>query len=138
MENRKKYLLPVFFGIGTVALLLSFNIRKLAVYAQETLVSNARETTQNIKPEIPAASLVTKTASVSSRVFVASAAENNRNKSDLKWIFGGKVQNGWQIYIPLIQKEIGTAAVSDEAEFAAKLAGWQSENNLLQIGRAHV
>jgi zinc D-Ala-D-Ala carboxypeptidase len=134
MKNRKRYLLPIFFGIGMTAFLMFFNIRKIAVYAQETLNSAVRQTPQSNTNETESPKLIAKTASVSSRAFTKSAVENSKNKYNLKWIFGGKTQTGWQIYIPLIQKEIETQNAPETTEFAVKLGEWQTKNNLSPSG----
>jgi hypothetical protein len=134
MKNRKKYLLPVFFGIGMTAFLMFFNIRKIAVYAQATLNSAVRETPQANTNKTESPKLIAKTASVFSRAFAKAAVENSKNKYNLKWIFGGKTQTGWQIYIPLIQKEIETQNAPETTEFAVKLGEWQAKNNLSPSG----
>ncbi len=111
----------------------TFNLERISVYAQETLNSPIREKVSNTKNE-PSNPLVTKTASVSSRVFAKSALENNKFRHNLTWIFGGKTQTGWNLYVSLIQSEIKTQSAPETVEFAAKLAEWQTENNLSPNG----
>jgi uncharacterized protein YcbK (DUF882 family) len=56
----------------------------------------------------------------------APAAEQNRLlRETLRWTFGGKPQRGWAIYVPLIQRLIGTDADAASENFAASLARWQ-------------
>jgi D-alanyl-D-alanine carboxypeptidase len=56
----------------------------------------------------------------------APAAEQNRLLKDgLRWTFGGKQQRGWAIYVPLIQRLIGTEDDAASEGFAASLARWQ-------------
>jgi LAS superfamily LD-carboxypeptidase LdcB len=56
----------------------------------------------------------------------APAAEQNRSlKETLRWTFGGKPQRGWAIYVPLIQRLIGTDEDAASENFAASLARWQ-------------
>jgi uncharacterized protein YcbK (DUF882 family) len=56
----------------------------------------------------------------------APAAEQNRLlRESLRWTFGGKPQRGWAIYVPLIQRLIGTDADAASENFAASLARWQ-------------
>jgi hypothetical protein len=55
-----------------------------------------------------------------------SAAQQNRALRDtLRWTFGGKPQRGWAIYVPLIQRLLGTEDDPASAGFAASLARWQ-------------
>jgi len=59
------------------------------------------------------------------------AGEQNRAlKDSLRWTFGGKQQRGWAIYIPLIQRLIGTDADAASEGFAASLARWQRRMGL--------
>jgi peptidoglycan hydrolase-like protein with peptidoglycan-binding domain len=57
--------------------------------------------------------------------FSAAAVENVRSRDALRWDFGGKAQNGWAIYVPLISQTIGTEKESSSPEFAAAVAQWQ-------------
>ncbi|HZH32783.1 MAG TPA: D-alanyl-D-alanine carboxypeptidase family protein [Pyrinomonadaceae bacterium] len=61
----------------------------------------------------------------------APAAEQNRALRDnLRWTFGGKSQRGWSIYVPLIQRLIGTDEDAASEGFAASLARWQKREGL--------
>ncbi len=57
--------------------------------------------------------------------FSAAAVENVRSRDALRWDFGGKAQNGWAIYAPLISQTIGTEKESSSPEFAGAVAQWQ-------------
>lgn len=66
---------------------------------------------------------------------VAGAAEQNRALRDsLSWTFGGKTQRGWAIYVPLIQRALGTEADPTSENFAASLARWQKNAGLTASG----
>jgi uncharacterized protein YcbK (DUF882 family) len=65
----------------------------------------------------------------------AGAAEQNRALRDsLTWTFGGKTQRGWAIYVPLIQRAVGTEEDATSENFAASLARWQKNVGLKASG----
>ena len=67
--------------------------------------------------------------------FAESAAQQNRTLKDgLRWTFGGKQQSGWAIYVPLIQRLIGTEDDAASENFAARLARWQKSAGLSASG----
>ena len=62
---------------------------------------------------------------------VAGAAQQNRLLRDnLSWTFGGKTQRGWALYVPLIQRALGTEEDPASENFAASLARWQKGQGL--------
>ena len=82
---------------------------------------------------------VTKTASGTKAYdrrfeFGKAAAENARLRNSLQWTFGGKAQNGWNIYVPLISDTIGTESGPDSAEFAFAISKWQGRSGLASTG----
>ncbi len=65
----------------------------------------------------------------------AAAAQNALIKTALLWMFGGKSQQGWLIYLPLIESLIGAEPGSvDTPGFAAAVARWQKSSQLQQTG----
>ncbi|MBX3481870.1 D-alanyl-D-alanine carboxypeptidase family protein, partial [Phenylobacterium sp.] len=46
----------------------------------------------------------------------------------LAWAPFGRAETGWEIYVPLIQHEIGAACGPETEAFAAALAAWQGAN----------
>ena len=90
-----------------------------------------------VTPEGPR---ITKTVSTaraktsSSRAFSPAAASNSSSRSTLSWPFGGKMQRGWEIYVPLISQTLGTDEDPSTAEFAEVLAKWQRSKGLLASG----
>ncbi|HEY1404255.1 MAG TPA: D-alanyl-D-alanine carboxypeptidase family protein [Pyrinomonadaceae bacterium] len=65
----------------------------------------------------------------------APAADQNRKLKDgLRWTFGGKQQRGWAIYVPLIQRLIGSNEDASSEGFAASLARWQKRAELAPSG----
>jgi D-alanyl-D-alanine carboxypeptidase len=67
--------------------------------------------------------------------FAESAAQQNRTLRDsLRWTFGGKQERGWAIYVPLIQRLIGTEDDAASENFAARLARWQKSAGLTASG----
>jgi LAS superfamily LD-carboxypeptidase LdcB len=65
----------------------------------------------------------------------AAAAQNAIVKSALLWMYGGKSQQGWMIYVPLIELLIGAEPGSvDTPGFAGAVARWQQSNQLPPTG----
>ncbi|HEX8633371.1 MAG TPA: D-alanyl-D-alanine carboxypeptidase family protein [Pyrinomonadaceae bacterium] len=71
------------------------------------------------------------TTAAAAPALASPAGEQNRALRDgLRWTFGGKPQRGWAIYVPLIQRLIGTDADPASEDFAAHLARWQRRAGL--------
>jgi zinc D-Ala-D-Ala carboxypeptidase len=66
--------------------------------------------------------------------FAHAAASNAQLSKDLKWTFGGKQQNGWYIYRPLIERLLGTEANAASEQFALALSRWQAKFGLAPNG----
>lgn len=64
----------------------------------------------------------------------SAATENAKLSTTLDWSFGGKQQRGWQIYLPLIHRLIGTEADAAEQDFAHALSRWQRSSGLAPSG----
>ena len=64
----------------------------------------------------------------------SAAAQNLQLKTNIGWDFGGKRQQGWQIYEPLVQETIKTKADARNGEFAAALSERQKSLGLLPSG----
>ena len=101
----------------------------------------ARQTVQAQKvASPPQKNLVTRTAksarsnNANLTAFSAAAAANETSRMTLSWPFGGKLQRGWEIYVPLISQTIGTDGEPGSLEFAAALAKWQDEKGLTANG----
>jgi hypothetical protein len=79
----------------------------------------------------PTATTATNTATTSAPALASPAGEQNRKlKDSLRWTFGGRQQRGWAIYVPLIQRLIGTDEDPASEGFAASLARWQKRAGL--------
>ena len=66
----------------------------------------------------------------------AAAAEANAGAlRTLAWSPFGRAESGWEIYVPLIQHEIGTACPPDSEGFAAAYAAWERAHDLPADGR---
>lgn len=61
-------------------------------------------------------------------------AGNRVSSVDLRWLFGGRLQRGWRLYIPLIRHEVKTEADIESDDFAQALARWQAANSLRRSG----
>ena len=106
------------------ALVVYFSFSDSAVQAQKTqaIVSEAPQSNVTKKVEVPDAA------------FSKAALENAGLRNSLQWIFGGKTQNGWNIYVPLISHTIGTGSGPETAEFALALSKWQAKFGLIPNG----
>lgn len=64
----------------------------------------------------------------------AAIANNKTGSTELRWFFGGKTQRGWAIYTALIREAVGARKDIESAEFAQKVARWQSDRGLRATG----
>lgn len=66
--------------------------------------------------------------------FAEAAVQNAQLQTSLAWVFGGKTQRGWSLYVPLIASLIGSDGNAGGHPFASRLALWQKENGAEQTG----
>jgi len=66
--------------------------------------------------------------------FNDAANRNAELSSSLAWSFGGKQQQGWSLYTPLIAYLTGTDTNATENEFAMRLSSWQRQNGIQSNG----
>ncbi|MFL6467667.1 MAG: D-alanyl-D-alanine carboxypeptidase family protein [Pyrinomonadaceae bacterium] len=66
--------------------------------------------------------------------FASAVVENRKLRSSLHWLFGGKMQTGWNIYVPLISQTIEANGDPDSAEFAEAVSKWQQKSGLDATG----
>lgn len=122
MRNR------ILFPSATVSLfgclVAFFLLGDLDLYAQRERVAG---------PNVKQTASVKKVESTTF-AFNKAASENARLRGSLSWPFGGKMQTGWNIYIPLIAHSIGTEAGPDSADFALELSKWQTKAGLPGTG----
>jgi D-alanyl-D-alanine carboxypeptidase len=62
------------------------------------------------------------------------AASNARSLRTLAWSPFGRAEAGWEIYAPLIAREIGTGCAPETPGFAGALADWQGRHRLTPDG----
>ena len=62
--------------------------------------------------------------------FAQAAAWNGRSAQELEWAPFRRPESGWEIYAPLIGREIDSTCALDSPAFAAALARWQREHRL--------
>ena len=77
---------------------------------------------------------VSRSATGTAGRFIRAAAENGRLRNNLRWDFSGKVQTGWNIYLPLISQTIGSDSGPETPEFADAVAKWQSKAGIEASG----
>ena len=66
--------------------------------------------------------------------WLAAAEANTTSLTSLVWSPFGRAETGWEIYVPLIQREIATACPATSEGFAAALAVWQQSQGLAADG----
>jgi hypothetical protein len=123
---KTRVLIPSAF-VSIVSCLIAYVVlADFGVYGQERArLSNqpvVKSTASIVKVEAGAAA------------YMKAAAENARLRGSVQWVFGGKQQTGWNIYVPLIAHAIGSESGPDSAEFALKLSAWQENRGLLGTG----
>jgi hypothetical protein len=65
----------------------------------------------------------------------ASSAANARTLQQLAWRPFGREELGWETYVPLIDREIGTDCPPQSARFAERLGAWQRAQGRAPTGR---
>ena len=60
--------------------------------------------------------------------WTAAAQANANSLQTLAWSPFGRAETGWEVYVTLVQSEIGTACPPDSEGFARALADWQQQN----------
>ena len=63
------------------------------------------------------------------------AAANAQSAASLAWAPFGRAEVGWETYVPLIAREIGSDCSPDSEGFAAAFARWQEAHSLTSNGR---
>jgi hypothetical protein len=111
-----------------IGIVFSFLLTRGTVFAQVSSVART-----GINSPVRKASSGTDKSTIAAR-FLFAASENSRLRTALNWTFGGKVQSGWEIYVPLVSTTIGTSADASAPEFAAALSKWQSDRGLNASG----
>lgn len=64
----------------------------------------------------------------------APSLENARSQRELEWIPFGPIEYGWEVYLPLVQRELATDCAPESPVFARRLAEFQHANNLPATG----
>ncbi|HWO02956.1 MAG TPA: M15 family metallopeptidase [Blastocatellia bacterium] len=100
----------------------------LAGSAADFLAAQSRVPTPDGRPSSAAKGVANPTA------FSAAIASNKIASNELKWSFGGKAQQGWAIYIPLIVETVRAGKGAESAEFAEAVARWQGNRGLRVTG----
>jgi len=62
------------------------------------------------------------------------AAKNSELQYSLRWTFGRKRQRGWYLYVPLLQKTLGTSSRPNSVEFADSVYQWQKRRGIRPTG----
>jgi uncharacterized protein YcbK (DUF882 family) len=68
------------------------------------------------------------------RVKAEAITKNIELQTELEWEFGGRMERGWYLYLPLISGLIGASEDPASRDFARALARWQIDRNLEPSG----
>ena len=66
--------------------------------------------------------------------FERAALQNVALQSEMNWLFGGRTQRGWYLYVPLIASMIAADEEPSSGRFAVRLSRWQADNGLRATG----
>ena len=100
---------------------------------QAVLLSPAKTATDEVRlTEV--VSKGTETSATDPSLVAGAAQQNRQLRDNLSWTFGGKTQRGWALYVPLIQRALGTEEDPASENFAASLARWQKNVGLKASG----
>ena len=66
--------------------------------------------------------------------FAAASGANAATSANAPWSVFGRPENGWQVYVPQIARELDVACPPDSQAFAAALAAWQRAHGLGATG----
>jgi hypothetical protein len=66
--------------------------------------------------------------------FTAAAASNAASLTGAAWSAFGRPETGWEIYVPLISRELGTGCAPQSEGFARALAAWQGAHGQARGG----
>ncbi len=121
------YLLSALLSIVSLCTAFYFTSSRGSVYAQTSESASRVSRTVGSTPAKPS-------SSTSSAEFTAAAARNAQLRRSLSWVFGGRSQSGWEIYVPLITNTIAVDAEAGSPEFAAALSKWQQKNGIASTG----
>lgn len=121
---RKRVLLPSAVFSFFCCIIAYSVLGDFGVYAQRARL---------VEPSVKQTASVTKVENRST-AFSLAATENSKLRNSLQWIFSGKAQTGWNIYVPLISQTIGTESGPDTADFASAVSQWQGRSGLEKTG----
>jgi zinc D-Ala-D-Ala carboxypeptidase len=125
---RKRVLLPS-AAVSVVTCLVAYlAITNFDVYAQQ----RARIIGPSVKQTAKSSAIADNDSRTAA--FAKAAIENAKLRGSLQWVFGGKTQTGWDIYVPLISHTIGTDEGPETSEFAYALSRWQTQYGLTATG----
>src|SRR5215204_4631543 len=132
MNNHQKTFIVIIF-VAVSAFLITAGLSATGIVSGQTQPTEKMvQTTVSSKPVIaePETNNLTKSKTNNLTEFKQAALSNSGLKNSLGWSFGKNRQNGWYLYVPLIQHAIGSDDAPDSNEFAFALSKWQTENAL--------
>ena len=126
--KKRAFFYSAVFGTLACGIVLQFSSIDLTVFAQKSGGETPLITRTAISEK------VVTPAGENLSAFSRAAVENTRLRDTLNWEFGGKVQNGWNLYSALIAHTIGTESEPSSPEYARSLANWQKNTSLDATG----
>jgi uncharacterized protein YcbK (DUF882 family) len=103
----------------------------LAIASFESGIGRGQSQTE---PEFSGARVKPTVLGIDRRDLAFAASRNAVLRNELTWIFGGKQQHGWYLYVPLISRLLSSTDAPDSKRFAAALARWQEKSGLKPNG----
>lgn len=121
-------------AVATVVFALPRQIETRTSNTAEKQLTRKLSKTATIESDASKSSLPPPRTGNASLSHAQATARNHALRHDLKWVFGGKPQRGWNLYLPLISNLIGTEANASTNDFASALALWQTSAGLASSG----
>lgn len=118
-------------ALAAAVVLLAFLVLRVTDTPLRTIVRPPPRVAVTPTPPAPRATPV---EDCSARGWGGAARRNAASLKSLSWAPFGRQERGWEVYVPLIQREIGTGCPPDTARFAAAFAAWQGDQRLLPDG----
>ncbi len=117
-------------GLGATALVLLL----LAIRVTSCAPMSVSAPPMAASPPPPAARAPATPAECRNSAFDAQAQANTASLAGLAWAPFGRDEIGWEIYAPMIGREVATGCPPTSPAFAAALARWQASQGLAATG----
>jgi zinc D-Ala-D-Ala carboxypeptidase len=137
MKYFRVHALILFVALAVLPAVVLFDVRTSRGQSQgSSKAANGDAAESRLKPTVLIRSrgAEDKEIAPASSAFGTAAMHNALLRSELNWMFGGKQQRGWYLYLPLIHRLLDTEEDASSPSFAAALARWQQKSGLPSSG----